>query len=182
MYMEHVILCACTSCIYYVICIKLSDAIFWYWLWARGCSWVWVDQHLQETEHVLIIYVQDGMTAVYIASWKGHMEVVQLLLQQHADVKISKTVLVQHCIIFSILCTSSYPTPCRHSLHTDITMYLITYIPVTKCLPYTYHVLLNLYKRYRPMAMKHIPEHSYLLLFASRQMLKLHFLVNHTLK
>ena len=38
---------------------------------------MWVE-HLQETEHVLIIHVQDGMTALYIASWKGHTEVFSL--------------------------------------------------------------------------------------------------------
>ena len=40
----------------------------------------------------VITHVQDGMTALFIASGKGHIEVVQLLLQKHADVSISKTV------------------------------------------------------------------------------------------
>ena len=52
---------------------------------------MWVEQ-LPETDHVPIIFAQDGETALFIASWKGHMEVVQLLLQKHADVSISKTV------------------------------------------------------------------------------------------
>ena len=34
---------------------------------------MWVE-HLQETE--LIIHIQDGRTALYIASRTGHMEVV----------------------------------------------------------------------------------------------------------
>ena len=38
------------------------------------------------------IITQDGMTALYIASMKGHGAVVQLLLQQHADVHICKKV------------------------------------------------------------------------------------------
>ena len=81
---------------------------------------MWME-HLQETEHVLIIHVQDGETALYIAKQKGHMEVVQLLLQIHADVSISKKVYITIlCITFIILCTSSYHTPCQHSLHTYI--------------------------------------------------------------
>ena len=46
-------------------------------------------EHLQETEHVLIIHVQESLTALHIAS---QMEVVQLLLQKHADVSISRSV------------------------------------------------------------------------------------------
>ena len=42
---------------------------------------------------LLLIHVQDGMTPLYIASWKGHGAVVKVLLQQHADVSISKTVI-----------------------------------------------------------------------------------------
>ena len=40
----------------------------------------------------LLIHVQDGRTPLYIASGKGHGAVVKLLLEQHADVSISKTV------------------------------------------------------------------------------------------
>ena len=46
------------------------------------------------------MYVQDGSTALYIASGKGHVSVVQLLLQKHADIRISETV---KCSIFIIM-------------------------------------------------------------------------------
>ena len=36
------------------------------------------------------------MTALYIASWKGHIAVVKLLLQMFADVSISK--MVRHTV------------------------------------------------------------------------------------
>lgn len=44
--------------------------------------------------HVLIIHVQDGRTALYIASWKGHVKVVQFLLQK--DVDVSNYEMVQY--------------------------------------------------------------------------------------
>ena len=49
---------------------------------------------LQCGVYILLIHVhvQDGMTPLYIASRKGHGAVVKLLLEQHADVSISKTV------------------------------------------------------------------------------------------
>ena len=41
----------------------------------------------------MIVYIQDDRTALYIASWKGHGPVVELLLQiEHTDVSISKKV------------------------------------------------------------------------------------------
>ena len=39
-----------------------------------------------------VIYVQVGLTAFFISCWKGHVAVVQLLLQKHADVSICSTV------------------------------------------------------------------------------------------
>ena len=39
-----------------------------------------------------MIHVQNGRTALYFASWKGHGAVGQLLLRQHADVNICKKV------------------------------------------------------------------------------------------
>ena len=38
------------------------------------------------------MYMQDGRTALNIASSKGHAEVVELLLKKHADVSISQMV------------------------------------------------------------------------------------------
>ena len=68
---------------------KFSANISSYTVWR--CSSVWVE-HLQETERVLIIHAQDGKTALFFASLTGHKEVLQFLLQKHADVSISKTV------------------------------------------------------------------------------------------
>ena len=41
----------------------------------------------------VLIHVQDGMTSLYIASWKGHGAVVKVLLEQHADVSTCKKVI-----------------------------------------------------------------------------------------
>ena len=38
------------------------------------------------------VHIQVGCTALYCAAWKGHVAVVQLLLQRHADVSICKEV------------------------------------------------------------------------------------------
>ena len=39
-----------------------------------------------------VIHVQGGRTILYISCWKGHVAVVQLLLQKHADVSICRKV------------------------------------------------------------------------------------------
>ena len=80
-------------------------------------------KHLQETEHVLIIHVQDGQTALYIASWRGHMEVMQLLLQKHADIRISKRV-------YHFLHTAYY-TPCLNDGTPLIPIHVPTHITYT---------------------------------------------------
>ena len=38
------------------------------------------------------LHVQDGRTALYIASWKGHDRIVELLLKREADVNHQKEV------------------------------------------------------------------------------------------
>ena len=85
---------------------------------------MWVE-HLQETEHVLIIHVQNGKTALYIASCEGHMEIVQLLLQKHADVSIFKTVYYNTLYDLSPYCVHLYIP------HHVCTPSIPTYVPVT---------------------------------------------------
>ena len=46
----------------------------------------------------MLIHVQDGQTPLFIASLKGHGAVVELLLQQHADVSISMKVIFHHVL------------------------------------------------------------------------------------
>lgn len=43
---------------------------------------------------IVSIHVQDGMTALYLASLKGHRAVIKQLLQCHADVSITKKVYI----------------------------------------------------------------------------------------
>ena len=52
----------------------------------------------------MLIHVQDGATPLYIASWNGHAAVVKLLLQQHADIGISGTVIFQSmtCVLADV--------------------------------------------------------------------------------
>ena len=54
--------------------------------------WKILHEGLLYHDNVLLIHVQDGETPLYIASGNGHGVVVKLLLEQHADVSISKTV------------------------------------------------------------------------------------------
>ena len=54
------------------------------------------------------LHVQDGQTALYIASWKGHDQIVELLLRREANVKhqtkVRPVMLVCVCDIRSLLC------------------------------------------------------------------------------
>ena len=43
---------------------------------------------------VLYIFVQDGRTALYYAAWKGHNEVVSLLVEAHADINLPRKVML----------------------------------------------------------------------------------------
>ena len=47
---------------------------------------------LENDDCILLLYVQTGMTPLYFASSKGHPTVVELLLQNVADVNICKEV------------------------------------------------------------------------------------------
>ena len=58
----------------------------------QGCAYRIIHEELLYHDNVLLIHVQDGATPLYIASEKGHGAVVKLLLEQHADVNICKTV------------------------------------------------------------------------------------------
>lgn len=40
----------------------------------------------------IVIFLQNGRTALYVASGKGHRHFVKLLLQQRADADIAKEV------------------------------------------------------------------------------------------
>ena len=64
------------------------------------------------------VYIQNGATALYIASDKGHVAVVELLLQKHANVSICKKVYT--CITTDspyCVCTTVYPAPTYARYH-----------------------------------------------------------------
>ena len=49
-----------------------------------------------------MLHIQDGRTALYCASQFGHVAVVQLLLQRHADVSICHevcTLILEQCTV-----------------------------------------------------------------------------------
>ena len=59
----------------------------------------------------VLVCVQDGRTALYIAGGKGHGAVVKLLLQQHADVNICKKV---YNILFDFCQIDEYMSNTAH--------------------------------------------------------------------
>ena len=55
-----------------------------------------------QIQHDLHVNVQDGQTALYIASWKGHGPVVEILLQtEHTDISICKKVFPYMLILYA---------------------------------------------------------------------------------
>ena len=54
------------------------------------------------------ITLQSGQTAVYVASLKGHLQAVQLLLEKHADITICKKVSFSLCYSACMLDLSTY--------------------------------------------------------------------------
>ena len=72
----------------------------------------------------LCIYIQDGCTALYLASQEGHVAVIQLLLQRHADVSICAevcTVTLGQCIV-SILFSHTLEVGEEGSVHESHTL------------------------------------------------------------
>ena len=60
------------------------------------------------------MYIQQGRTALYYASWKGHMSVVHLLLMEKADSSICKKVC---CNALSCKAWYSHAHVCTHMLY-----------------------------------------------------------------
>ena len=69
---------------------------------------------LWQWQLLLAVYFppQAGITALSIASWNGHMEVVEMLLHQHADVSIYDAVCIPSMIV--ITCCMSAVWTIRH--------------------------------------------------------------------
>ena len=51
-----------------------------------------------------IVFLQDGMTALYYAAWSGHNDVVSLLVDAHADVNLpQKVMLMENSDLFNLV-------------------------------------------------------------------------------
>ena len=52
-----------------------------------------------------LVHVQDGQTALFVSSYKGHDQIVELLLRREADVNYHTKVrlLILSCILFALL-------------------------------------------------------------------------------
>ena len=64
-------------------------------------SYYIVVNNLQFNEvHIILTYLQGGLTALYYASIRGHLEIVQLLLHDHHDINICNTVCTVNTAVY----------------------------------------------------------------------------------
>ena len=79
--------------------------------------------------HVTIPLTQDGATPLYMASQKGHSDVVNILISNGADVNIAKEVMHSAVVItFIVTCYLAKHSHLRKIYHTcNIYMYVYTH-------------------------------------------------------
>ena len=53
---------------------------------------------------------QNGMTALHIDAWKGHIETVKLLLENGADINAADNVSHCECVYVHANCSTKYST------------------------------------------------------------------------
>ena len=51
----------------------------------------------------IYIYIQDGWTALIYAAWKGHSDIVEILLRNKADINIRANVSINTILLLLLL-------------------------------------------------------------------------------